>query len=124
MSTWQYAPAVHGTGPPLGHVWQVEAETQDLPKVHMLLSAVPDGTLGWSGGVEEGTYEQFKSYVQAIRQFGVSARRLLLHAPLGQGPGPTVQAGLQVPSFDVVLVDGRRVRSQDVSKRAQPVGLS
>ena len=87
-ATW-YDKVWLGCGLPLTHQhwltsrhFQVTLETADLPGVHTLLSAVPDGTLGWPGGLEGGTYEQFQHFVKAIGQFGVAA-------------------------FDVILVDGR-----------------
>ena len=45
---------------------------EQRPNVHYFLAQVPDGHKGWNGGYEEGSYDQFKEYVQAVDQFGVS----------------------------------------------------
>lgn len=46
----------------------MSGEVAKLPHVRYVLAHVPDGTKGWGGGVEEGSYEQFENYVKAVDQ--------------------------------------------------------
>ena len=51
-------------------------EVAKIPKVKKyMLSHVPDGYKGWGGGIDEGSFEQFKDYVTAVDQFQASQSR-------------------------------------------------
>ena len=61
---------------------QSKLREYNYSNVEHKMSHVPDGYMGWAGGFEEGTGEQFKDYVEAVSSFGVK-------------------------KFDRVLIDGR-----------------